>query len=63
MNEPLKFKGYLAAHNIKQGDLARLLGITTHNVNEKINGKQQFTLEQVKKICNEYQISADEYFI
>ena len=63
MNEPLKFKGFCAANNIKQSDLAQLLGITVSNVNEKVNGKQPFTLDQVKKICNEYHISADEYFI
>ena len=59
----LKFKGYCAEHGIKQGELAELLGITLQNVNEKINGKQPFTLQQVKTICDKYHISADEYFI
>lgn len=59
----LKFKGYCAEHNIRQKEIAEVLGINIANVNEKINGKQQFTLEQVKILCKEYGISADEYFI
>jgi antitoxin component HigA of HigAB toxin-antitoxin module len=59
----LKFKGYCAEHNIKQKEIAEVLGINIANVNEKINGKQQFTLEQVRTLCLKYEISADEYFI
>jgi antitoxin component HigA of HigAB toxin-antitoxin module len=59
----LKFKGYCAANGIKQSEVADVLGINITNVNEKLNGKQPFTLEQVKKLCEKYQISADEYFI
>lgn len=59
----LKFKGYCAANGIKQSEIAEVLGINVTNVNEKLNGKQPFTLEQVKKLCEKYQISADEYFI
>lgn len=59
----LKFKGYCAENGIKQADIAELLGITVSNVNEKMNDKQPFTLEQVKILCKKFQISADEYFI
>lgn len=58
-----KFKGYCAERGIKQTELAELLDITPANMSEKMNGKQPFTLIQVKKICETYQISADEYFI
>lgn len=60
--DSLKFKGWLVEHNIKQGDLAKLLDITVENVNAKLNGKQNFTLSQIKKICSTYSISADEFF-
>ena len=60
--DSLKFKGWLVEHNIKQGDLAKLLDITVENVNAKLNGKQNFTLPQIKKICSTYSISADEFF-
>ena len=61
--DELRFKGYCASHNIRQAEIAELLGINIANANEKLNGKQQFTLEQVKILCSHYQISADEYFI
>ena len=59
----LKFKGYCVEHKIKQIEIAKLLGITVSNANEKLNGKQPFTLEQVRVLCSNYGISADEYFI
>jgi plasmid maintenance system antidote protein VapI len=59
----LKFKGYCAEHGIKQKEIADLLKITVESANKKINGKEPFTFEQVKTLCNHYQISADVYFI
>lgn len=58
-----KFKGYCSEHNIKQYELADLLGITAQSVNRKLNEKEPFTLEQVKIICEHFKISADEYFV
>jgi plasmid maintenance system antidote protein VapI len=63
MNEVLKFKGYCAERNIKQEEIAKILNITVSNANRKINGKDPFTLEQVKILCKHYGISADEYFV
>lgn len=59
----LKFKGYCAEHKIKQSEVAELLDISVQNVNRKMNGKESFTLEQVKTLCRHYNISADEYFV
>lgn len=61
--ETLKFKGWLVEHKIKQSDIAELLDITVENVNAKVNGRQDFTLSQVKKICDAYSISADDFFV
>lgn len=61
--EILKFKGWLVEHQIKQVDLAELLGITVESVNAKVNGRQEFTLSQVKKMCETYGISADDFFL
>ena len=58
-----RFKGYMAEHDIKQSDIAELLDISQENVNAKVNGRQNFTLEQVKILCQTYSISADYYFI
>ena len=57
--EENKFKGWCAAHNVKVKDIAELLDIHINNASEKINGKQNFTLPQIKAICEKYSISAD----
>ena len=58
----LKFKGFMAENKITQAELAELLKIDVSNVNLKVNGKQAWTLAQVKAICEKYNISAQEYF-
>lgn len=63
MADVLKFKGYCAERGIKQAEIAETLGIDISNVNLKLNGKQDFTLSQVKTLCEKYEISADEYFV
>lgn len=59
----LKFKGYCAENRIKQTEIAELLGLTIQSVNNKINGRQDFTLSEVKTLCSHYGISADLYFL
>lgn len=61
--EKLKFKAWMVQNKIPQQEIANLLEISLQMTNAKINGREEFTLSQVKKICKEYQISADEYFI
>lgn len=61
--DELRFKAYCVQHNIKQSEVAKVLNIGISSVNEKMNGKIPFTLEQVKALCKHYGISADEYFI
>ena len=59
----LKFKAFCVEHRIKQSEIAEILGINVQSVNRKLNEKESFTLEQVKKLCVELKISADEYFV
>lgn len=59
----LKFKAFCVEHKIKQTEIAELLGINAQSVNRKLNEKEPFTLEQVKILCQKFQISADEYFV
>ena len=59
----LKFKAYCVEHNIKQQEIADILFISLQSVNRKLNGKEPFTLDQVKALCIHYGISADKYFI
>ena len=59
----LKFKGFLAERKITQAQLSELLSLSPQSINKKVNGKEDFSLAQIKVICNEYGISADEYFL
>lgn len=59
----LKFKAFCVERKIKQTEIAELLGIKAQSVNRKLNEKEPFTLEQVKILCQKFQISADEYFV
>ena len=61
--DELKFKAWIVQNKIPQQEIANLLGISLQMANAKINGREDFTLSQVKRICKEYHISADEYFI
>ncbi len=58
-----KFRGWCAEHNISNKELALLLGVNESNMCLKMNGKQNFSIAQVKKICSTYGISADEFFL
>ena len=59
----LKFKGYCAANKIKSDEICKLLGLTPSTVSAKMNGRRQFTLTEVRTLCEHYKISADEYFV
>lgn len=55
----LNFKAWLVINGITQRELAEVLGLSFQSVNKKVNGKEDFTLEQARKICKHYHISAD----
>lgn len=59
----MKFKAWLVENKIKQTEVAELLGITRELLNAKINGHKDFTLAQVKRLCEYYKISADDFFV
>lgn len=61
MTQELGFKGWLASRGITQTEIAELLDLSLQSVNMKVNGKKEFTLPQVKKICQHYGISADVF--
>ncbi|MBP1925865.1 transcriptional regulator with XRE-family HTH domain [Sedimentibacter acidaminivorans] len=59
----LKLKGFLVEKDIKQYEVAKLLGKTKSTFNQNLNGTgSDFTLNDVRIICSSYNISADEYF-
>lgn len=55
----LRFKAWLAEHRITQREVRDLLGLSSASINKKINGKEDFKLPQIRKICETYNISAD----
>ena len=55
----LQFKAWLVSNGVKQTEIAELLSISLQAVNEKVNGKKEFTMPQVRTICKTYGISAD----
>ena len=55
------FKGWLVANGYKQKELAELLGISVPMLSMKLNDKSQFSLKQVKTICEHYKISAEMF--
>ena len=59
MQQTLNFKGWMAANRVKISDIAALLGVSYQSAYMKVNGKGNFTLSQISKICQRYNISAD----
>ena len=45
-----KLKGKMTEVHISQAKLSEHLGITVQSLNAKLNGRNQFTLEEVVKI-------------
>lgn len=59
-----KFKAYMQENNIRQADLARLLGKTITTVNQNLNGTGgDFSMDDVRTICCHYKVSCDALFI
>ncbi|MEJ8751630.1 helix-turn-helix transcriptional regulator [Lagierella sp. ICN-221743] len=65
MQQPyFKLKAYFVEKNIPFKDVAKLLGITEQNFSSKINRNgQDFTLPQVRKLCSEFKLDPNEFFL
>jgi transcriptional regulator with XRE-family HTH domain len=59
-----KFKAFLHENGINQSEIAALLGKSLSAVNQKLNGTGgDFSIAEIRVICERYGISADEYFL
>lgn len=59
----LKLKKYMIEHDIKQKDLAKVLGITQSLFSQKINeNRSTFSLEEVRLLCAHLGLNMHEYF-
>lgn len=54
-----KFKGVLAERGLTQKDIALLLNLSPVTINQKINGRLDFTYGEVEIICDELNISTE----
>lgn len=54
------FKSKMKLHNDTQQGLADYLGIVISSVSNKINDKQEFRLNEVKRIKKRYNLTAEE---
>lgn len=56
MNGYPKVKAYLVENNIKQKEVADFLGITVTSFNNKLNGRGDFAMRQVRCMCKHFGI-------
>jgi transcriptional regulator with XRE-family HTH domain len=53
------FKPFLAKNGIKKQEVAELLNITPQTLSVKLSGEQEFTVPQIRILCDKYKLSAD----
>ena len=59
-----KFKGWMVENQIIQQELADLLHLSRTNLNKRLNGSgADFSLDELRKIKEVYQINTDEFFL
>lgn len=58
-----KLKGLIVEHGINQCVLAKLLGVTRETINNKINGKVNFTLPEAVKISKYFNKDIEKIFL
>lgn len=59
-----KFKAFLDEKGVQQREVAVLLGKSPSALNQNLNGTGgDFSISELRVICNTYKISADEYFL
>ena len=51
MVDSAKLKALLVEKNLRQGDVAKALGISTQTFNYKINNKNEFLSSEIAKMC------------
>lgn len=63
MENSMNFKGWAVSHSIKQKDIAVLLGISHQAVSNKMNGRSEYTLKEIKKLNSAYGVPADVFLV
>lgn len=59
-----KLKGFFAENNIRNKDVADFLEISESTLSSKLNrNRQDFTTEQIRKLCTHYKLDANIFFL
>ncbi|HHV27385.1 MAG TPA: helix-turn-helix domain-containing protein [Tissierellia bacterium] len=58
-----KLKGIMVECGVTQGELAKLLGISSRAINYKINGERDFTLKEAQIISKFFEKSIEDIFL
>lgn len=59
----LKLRQFMLEKNIKNKDMAKILGIKESVFSKKINMKgSDFNSNEVRKLCETYQLDGNKYF-
>lgn len=59
-----KFKAFLDETGVIQKEVADLLGKSTSAFNQNLNGTGgDFSISEIRVICEKFKISADDYFL
>lgn len=61
MEELLNLKAWMVVNKVTQKQFAKTLGVSTQTVNNKINGRRSFTLQDIKKLNSTYGVGADVF--
>lgn len=61
MKNNLNFKAWAVLNGLKQKDIANVLGVSLQAVNNKMNGRTEFSLMDVKKLHKAYGVEADVF--
>ena len=57
-----KLKGIMTEKQIKQEELAKILGLSVSTLNFKINGKSDFYISEAKKIAEYFNCTMEYIF-
>lgn len=57
-----KLRGLMAEKNVRQADLANFLGISVNCFSAKINGKVDFKVSELNKICEFLAVRPEIFF-
>lgn len=57
-----KIKYYIESHGIKQAFIANKAGMTLSNLNESLNGKRKFTVDEYFGVCTALGLPVDYFY-